>query len=238
MSGQNGDFANPTSIQELEPKMRLRGTVKQIELAGAFIDLGLEYDGMLHISRLSHDMVHNVSDVISEGDEIAVWVHRVDKKAGRIELTLVEPLGLEWRDIKTGQVYTGQVVRLENFGAFVDIGAERPGLVHVSELSSGYVNSPQEVVSVGDDVQVKVIGVDRRKRQIDLSIKAMDMDLIIEEEEDEEELPTIMELAFQRAMKDAEDANAKPKGKSKAERGRQDVEDAISRTLQQHQKKG
>src|SRR5689334_7080282 len=175
MSNQNGEATPPApSIAELKPKMELRGKVKKIELYGAFIDVGVGTDGLLHISQLSTERVKNVTDVVKEGDEITVWVRNVDQAQGRIDLTMIPPPGMMWNEIQIGQVLTGTVVRVEKFGAFVDVGAERPGMVHVSELASGYVNSPTEVVKVGDEVQVKVIKVNAKKKQIDLSIKALE----------------------------------------------------------------
>jgi small subunit ribosomal protein S1 len=85
---------------------------------------------------------------------------------------MVEPLMLEWREMKPDMVVKGKVERLETYGAFVNIGAERPGLVHVSEISHDYVKNPSEVLKVGDEVEAKILDVDRRKKQIRLSIKA------------------------------------------------------------------
>ena len=75
---------------------------------------------------------------------------------GQIMVTMIEPLAVEWRDLKNGQTYTGTVSRLENYGAFIDIGAEREGLVHISEISHDYVKHPSEVLKAGDEVQVEV----------------------------------------------------------------------------------
>jgi predicted RNA-binding protein with RPS1 domain len=79
---------------------------------------------------------------------------------------------LEWREMKPNMLVKGKVERLETYGAFVNIGAERPGLVHVSEISHDYVKNPSEVLKVGDEVEAKILDVDRRKKQIRLSIKA------------------------------------------------------------------
>ncbi|HRN67332.1 MAG TPA: S1 RNA-binding domain-containing protein [Promineifilum sp.] len=165
--------AAPTSIADLSPKMQLKGTVKRLELYGAFIDLGIDATGLIHISKLGGDQVNRVSDVLNEGDEVTVWVEKVDPERQQVMLTMVPPLAVDWTELKTDQVYEGKVTRLETFGAFVSIGAEREGLVHISELSHNYVKSPSEVVNVGDEVQVKVLGFNRRKRRIDLSMKAL-----------------------------------------------------------------
>ena len=86
---------------------------------------------------------------------------------------MVEPLPLEWREIKKDAVLKGTVSRLEKYGAFIDIGAERAGLVHISELAHGFIESPNDVVKEGDEVEVKVLSVNRRRKQIKLSMKAL-----------------------------------------------------------------
>jgi len=173
-----------------------------------------------------------VEDVVKEGDTVTVWVRRVDPQAGRIDLTMIEPLGLDWDEIKTGQLYKGKVTKLEKFGAFVDIGAERPGLIHISELASYRVEEVNEIVKVGDEVEVKVIGVDPRKRQIKLSIKAVDADIPVEVETEETPL-TAMQIALQRAMGDngSDEQRASNRRSKNRERQRRDQEDILSRTL-------
>lgn len=163
----------PSSLAEITPKMQLTGTVKRLELYGAFIDLGMDATGLVHISKLGGEQVNRVSDVLKEGDEVTVWVEKVDPERQQIMLTMIPPLAVDWSDLKTDQVYHGTVTRLENFGAFINIGAEREGLVHISELSHDYVKNAGEVVKVGQEVQVKVLGFNRRKRRIDLSMKAL-----------------------------------------------------------------
>lgn len=219
-------LVTPASIADLKPKMKVRGTVKRVDLYGAIIDLGIDATALVHISQLGTDQVNRVSDVLNEGDTVAAWVTKVDPERGQVMLTMIEPVAVDWGELKEGQVYTGTVTRLENFGAFVNIGAEREGLVHISELSHDYVKGPSEVVSVGDEVTVKVLGFNRRKRRIDLSMKALierpgssndgggggrnskqqqqsytpDTSDYEEAEDDFEELPTAMEIALRRAL--------------------------------------
>jgi len=104
-----------------------------------------------------------------------------------------------------GKVVTGRVVRLADFGAFVDIGAQTDGLLHVSQLSSDFVRHPSEVLKVGQEVQVRILEVDTRKRRISLTMKEMaEEDYAPEEaapQEPQERLPTAFELAFQEAVK-------------------------------------
>ncbi len=164
----------PAGIADLSPKMQLTGTVKRLELYGAFIDLGLpNVTGLLHISKIGGEQVNRIGDRLKEGEEVEVWVEKVDTDRQQVMLTMVPPLAVDWSDLQVDQVYDGKVTRLENFGAFVSIGAEREGLVHISELSHDYIKHPGDVVKVGDDVQVKVLGFNRRKRRIDLSIKGL-----------------------------------------------------------------
>lgn len=137
----------PGSISELEAGMEVPGTVKRIELYGAFVDIGVGTDGLLHISQLGKPNVRNVEDVVKVGETVSVYVLKVEQENNRIALSLVKPPAVSWDDMKIGDAVNGKVVRLEKFGVFIDIGAERPGMIHVSELASGFVNSPSDVVT-------------------------------------------------------------------------------------------
>jgi len=220
----------PASIHELKPKMRLQGTVTRVELFGAFVNIGLDSDGLVHVSQLRAERVNRVSDVINEGDAVTVWVLSTDTKAKRIELTLLEPPAVDWNEIRSGQVYQGTVKRVERYGAFVDIGATRDGLVHVSEITSDYIQDPKEYVKVGEEVQVKVLKVDDRRRRIELSIKAVEDNLALAEDEDDlEEVPTAMEMAWRDAQSDQSAADAQARRKKASQKRKQD--DIFSRTL-------
>ena len=164
------ETTNAAPESALQPKARLIGKVIKTTIAGAIVDIGQKVPGVIHISQLKKDPVNRVEDVIQVGQEVTVWVRRVHDD--RVELTMVEPLILEWREIKPEMVVKGKVSRLEAYGAFVEIGAERPGLVHVSEISHNYVKNPSDVLKEGEDVEAKILDVDRRKKQIRLSIKA------------------------------------------------------------------
>jgi len=166
----------PVSDQptEIKPKMQFKGKVVKVGLAGAVVDIGSEMPAVIHVSQIVQDgneQIKRVEDVLHADQEIDVWVRRIRDK--RIELTMIKPLDLEWREIKKGMTVKGKVVRLEKFGAFVEIGAERPGLVHVSEITHGYIRIPGDVVSEGEEVEAQVLEVDRRKKQIKLSMKAL-----------------------------------------------------------------
>lgn len=193
------ESTQPQSITELKPKMRLQGVVKETQLYGALVDIGLEYDGMVHISQLAPTRTNRVSDVVQPGDSVTVWVTKVDAEKGRIGLTMVEPPDKEWGELAKGQIVAGVVTRLENYGVFVDIGAERPGLLHVREMSSGYISHPSEIAKVGDEIEVRILEIDKRKKRIDLTLMGINE---IEEDDEEEEEPmlTAMEIALQRAQ--------------------------------------
>jgi small subunit ribosomal protein S1 len=234
---------------EIKRKEHFTGIIKKITLAGAVVDIGLDTPGVIHISQLSTEPVNRVEDVLKVGQNVDVWVRRVFPKKNRIELTMVKPLDLEWREIEKDLVIKGKVTRIENFGVFVDIGAERPGLVHISEMTHDYIKSPNEVVKEGDEVEVKVLSVNRHKRQIKLSMKALEEPPVkivkevqqqpksskpAEETEHEEPVPTAMEMALREAMERSKDRVVIPsaKGKRKTAANKDEIEQILSRTLE------
>jgi predicted RNA-binding protein with RPS1 domain len=162
---------------EVKPKMKFTGKVIKTSLAGAVVDIGTPQPAVLHVSQVvtgesdDENSTKRVEDILALDQEITVWVRKV--KDDHIELTMVKPLDLEWREIKKGMAVKGTVVRLEKFGAFIEIGAERPGLVHISEMAHGYVKTPGDMLKVGDEVEAEVLDVQRRKKQIKLSMKAL-----------------------------------------------------------------
>jgi len=241
---------NKVSQTTLELKTKITGKVIKTTLAGALIDIGQPLPGVVHISQLSKDAINKVEDVVKEGQEVEVWVRRIKKD--RIELTMIEPLALEWKEIEPNMVVKGKVVRLETYGAFVDIGAERPGMIHVSELAHGYVKTPSEVVKEGEEVEAKVLEVNRKKKQIKLSIKAMepkieeskpakredkksnkrgarkDMMETLQTDEPKEPELTAMQIAWQDAL-NRSGADKHRKNKATVS---QEQEDILSRTLE------
>ena len=231
----------PQSIEDIKPKDEYSGTVVKIMLAGAAVDIGVGMPGFIHISQLQSEKVNRVEDVLEEGQTVDVWVKRVYPKKNRIELTMIEPLALEWREIKEGMAVKGTIERLEKYGAFVEIGAERPGLVHISELAHGYIRTPGDAVSEGDEVEVKVLSVNRRKKQIKLSMKALmeDPEELIQEAKKEVEadnnqpVPTAMEMAYRSAMeRSQQDDESEDKPAKKQDESNGELEDIFSRTLE------
>jgi small subunit ribosomal protein S1 len=248
------ETTNNASETMLQPKTKITGKVIKTTLAGALVDVGQALPGVVHISQLSKDAVNKVEDVVKEGQMVDVWVRRVKKD--RIELTMIEPLALEWKEIEPDMVVKGKVVRLESYGAFVEIGAERPGMIHVSELAHGYVKTPSEVVKEGDEVEAKVLDVNRKKKQIKLSIKALEPEIeefkpakrenrkggkpgsrkeaveAIQPEEPKELELTAMQIAWQEALNRSGDSKDFKSRKNKTAAVSQEQEDLLNRTLE------
>ena len=223
------------AVGQLKPGAAITGTIKSVELYGAFVDIGVGRDALLHISQLGKPNVRNVEDVVKVGESVTVYVLKVEPETGRVALSLVKPPDVTWETLEVGQLHTGTVTRVEKFGVFVDIGAERPGMVHVSELADGFVKSPSDVVSVGQEVEVRIIKVNRKKRQIDMSMKSAPQITETVVEEDDEEVPTAMALAFRKAMEQQEDSETPEQAAaSKKKQKRAEQDDIIARTLRQH----
>ena len=221
-----------STIEDLEPKMYLEGVIKKVELYGAFVDLGLSRDGLIHISQLSDQHVKKVSDVVQEGDRVKVWVKSIDADKGRIGLTMLKPPDVEWKDLTKGSTHTGQVVRIERYGVFVEFGAERPGLLHVREMGQRFVRHPSELFQMGDEVEVKILDIDRRRKRIDLTMVDLTETDYMEDEDDVEPALTPMQIAFHRAQEEARERQQETsRGKSKKTRTQQ--EEIIARTLKQ-----
>jgi transcriptional accessory protein Tex/SPT6 len=240
--------ADDFSIHTLKSRTHLVGKVKNITKFGAFVDIGLPQDGLVHISELSRRKVDKVTDVVEVGQEIDVWVKKVDKKRGRISLTMVKPILRRLRDIKEDTELEGVVTRLESYGAFIDIDSDREGLVHISQITHDYINHPEEALAIGDKVKVKILKVNKKKRQVDLSIKALLPPPVPEEPEiqaetppeqppvgevkEEEPLPTAMALAYAAFQDESETDQASEKALHRAKSKRKREMDAIiARTL-------
>ena len=225
----------PSSIHDLHSKMQLTGHVTKVDLYGAFVDIGIGRDALVHISKLKRGAVNRVEEILSVGDEVTVYVDRIDADAGRVSLTMIKPLDVTWNDLKAGQVYEGKITRLEPYGAFVDIGAERPGMVHISEMGHDLGGRPNEVFSIGQAIEVKVVNFDRKKRRIDLSLSTQATAADIMEDETAEELPTEMEMALRKALEGSDIEYYSPpkqKGRRSRSRRRHTQDDILNRTLQ------
>src|SRR5512135_2838132 len=152
--------------------MKFEGTVTKVELAGARVDIGAERDAFLHISELQpgRQVVTRVADILKEGDVITVWAKHVKPKEGVVLLTRIEPPALEWGDLQRGLKLTGKIVKVEDFGAFVNIGAPKDGLVPVSAMAKMRVDKPSDLVKEGDEVTVWVTKASKKENRIGLSM--------------------------------------------------------------------
>ena len=161
-------------LESLQKGERRKGTVSSIVNFGAFVDLG-GVDGLVHVSELSWKHVDHPSEVVAVGQEVEVEVLDVDLERERVSLSLKatqeDPLKEFERKYQAGEIIDGQVTKLVPFGAFVRVAQGIEGLVHISELSEQHVDSPESVLSVGEQVRVKVIEVDVPRRRISLSMR-------------------------------------------------------------------
>lgn len=228
-----------TPLAQMKQKMALKGKVTRIELSGAVVDVGAEREGLLHISAMGKNAVNQVQDVLQVGQEINVWVRKVDARKGELQLTMIQPLAFEWGDLKPGMTIHGTVTRLEKFGVFVDFGAERPGLIHISELANEYVRDTASVLKVGQEVDAVILEINREKRQVHLSRKALEAKEQAEAEKEVREAEpavktiTAMEAAFLKAQSgETEGASSvQERKRSSAEQRRHQQEEILNRTL-------
>ena len=161
-------------LENLQKGERRKGTVSSIVNFGAFVDLG-GVDGLVHVSELSWKHVDHPSEVVTVGQEVEVQVLDVELDRERVSLSLKATQEDPWKEFerlhKAGEVIAGQVTKLVPFGAFVRVAQGIEGLVHISELSHEHVDTPESVLTVGDEVQVKVVDVDVSRRRVSLSMR-------------------------------------------------------------------
>ncbi|MGN6440389.1 MAG: S1 RNA-binding domain-containing protein, partial [Arthrobacter sp.] len=163
-----------TFLNKLEKGQVRPGVVSSIVNFGAFVDLG-GVDGLVHVSELSWKHIDHPSEVVEVGQEVTVEVLEVDLDRERVSLSLKATQEDPWqtfaRTHALGQVVPGKVTKLVPFGAFVRVEDGIEGLVHISELAVRHVELAEQVVSVGDELFVKVIDIDLERRRISLSLK-------------------------------------------------------------------
>ena len=161
-------------LDNLKPGERRKGVVSSVVNFGAFVDLG-GMDGLVHVSELSWKHVDHPSSVVTVGDEIDVEVLEVDLDRERISLSLKATQQDPWQEFaashRVGELVYGRVTKLVPFGSFVQVGEGIEGLVHISEMSAHHVDLPEQVVTPGEELWVKIIDLDLQRRRISLSIK-------------------------------------------------------------------
>ena len=168
-------YAQQKLLADLEEGQVRTGVVKNIADFGAFVDLG-GIDGLLHITDMSHTRIPHPSEMVSMDQEIEVKVLNIDREKSKIALGMKQLLPNPWDNVEEkypiGSVNPGEVVNVMNYGAFVKLEPGIEGLVHISEMSwVKRVNHPSELVNIGDEIQVAVLGIDKAGEQMSLGMK-------------------------------------------------------------------
>ena len=179
---------------EIEVGKKYHGTVKSLTSYGAFVDIG-GIDGMVHVSELSWNRIHQPSEVVSVGDEIDVYVISFDKEKRKISLGYKDPEANPWtvftKRYSVGDVATVTIVKLMEFGAFATVVPGVDGLIHISQIANRRIEKPGDVLTVGDVVEAKITAIDEEKHKVSLSIRALSAPApaapVAEAEEEEDE---------------------------------------------------
>lgn len=175
-------------LTDLEEGEIVTGTVSNLVDFGAFVDLeGI--DGLIHISELSWNHVDHPSEVVEVGEDVEVKVLEVDRDRERISLGLKQTRKDPWQEIvekvNIGESIKGRITKLVSFGAFVEVAEGVEGLIHISELAEHHVETPDEIVRSGDEIEARIIDVDAKRRRLSLSLRPKKE----EREEQSEERP-------------------------------------------------
>ena len=180
---------------EIEEGKKYHGTVKSLTSYGAFVDVG-GVDGMVHVSELSWNHIKNPAEVVKVGDEIDVYVISFDPEKRKISLGYKTAEMNPWNQFMTsyniGDVVDAKIVKLMTFGAFAEILPGVDGLIHISQIANRRIGKPEDVLSEGQDVQVKIVDVDAEHKRISLSIRAL-LEETAEEVEEAEEAEEVVE---------------------------------------------
>ena len=177
VSRQEKEAAKAAFWDNAEVGKEYEGEVKSLTSYGAFVDLG-GIDGMVHISELSWNRIKHPSQVVSVGDVLKVYIKDLDPEKQRISLGYKKAEDNPWEKFKNefsiGDVVTAKIVSITSFGAFAQIIDGVDGLIHISQLADRRVENVKDVVSVGDEVQVKIIGIDLDNKRISISMREVE----------------------------------------------------------------
>jgi small subunit ribosomal protein S1 len=166
---------NREALAALRVGDNIEGTVTGIAPFGVFVDIGVGKDGLVHVSELAEGRIDKPEDAVQVGQTYTFKVLEVDAEGTRISLSLRRAQrNQRMQQIEKGQILEGKVSGLASFGAFIDIGVGRDGLVHISEVSEGRVEKVEDVLKVGDTVKVRVLEVDPQSKRISLSMRLED----------------------------------------------------------------
>jgi small subunit ribosomal protein S1 len=241
-------------VKTLAVGQEVEGVVKRVTEFGAFIDIGVGRDGLVHVSELSQNRVAKASDVVQEGQKVTVWIKELDRDKNRISLSMIAPGTLTMRDLEEGMVVTGTVTRMERYGVFLDIGVGRDGMLHVKEMGHGYIEKPEDVVKMGEELQVQIVGLDQRRGRVDLSRKSLlpppaeseapkMSRMMMAEAPEDPSVPAVEEIVFtspfELALQEANQGEERRRERKKKVRGWDEFEeedDLIQRTIAHHRK--
>lgn len=178
-------------LDELEVGEVRDGVVSSLADFGAFVNIG-GADGLIHVSELSWSMVNHPSEVLNVGQKVQVKVISVEKERKRIGLSLRQLQPRPWDTLadrySEGDLVRAVITRIKEFGAFARlVGEPVEGLIHISEMSHEHVERSDQVVTVGEEYEVKIIRLDTQRRRMGLSIKQADLDWALAPDEEEEE---------------------------------------------------
>lgn len=164
------------ALENLEEGSVVTGTVVRLTNFGAFVNLG-GVDGLVHVSEIAHERINHPGDRLEKGQEIEVKVLGVDIERERVSLSIKDTLPGPWDNVEeefeVGSTVNGTVKRITDFGVFVELKPGVEGLVHISELDHKHVETPHEVVSADEEVEVKILDIDADRERVSLSIKAL-----------------------------------------------------------------
>ncbi|MBR2590854.1 MAG: bifunctional 4-hydroxy-3-methylbut-2-enyl diphosphate reductase/30S ribosomal protein S1 [Clostridia bacterium] len=198
------------------------GKVKSLTSYGAFVDIG-GVDGMIHITELSWNRIKHPQDILNIGDEVEVYVKAVDKENKKISLGYKKAEDNPWLKLQNeypvGSVVSAKIVGLTSFGAFANVIDGIDGLIHISQIANKRITKPADVLSIGEEVEVKITEIDADKKRVSLSIRAL-----LPEEEEVAEAP-VEEAAQEAAEAPAEEA-AEEAAEAPAEEAAEEVAEA------------
>ncbi len=194
-------------FESIEVGMDVTGIVKNVTDFGVFIDLG-GADGLLHISEMSWGRVENPKKVFKAGDEITARIKEINDK--KIALTLKLPETNPWADAATkfavGNVVTGKVARMTDFGAFVELEPGVDALLHVSQISKKRIDKPADVLSAGQEVEAQIVDFNEETKKISLSMKVLEVaDEVVEEATEEAVVEEVVEAVAEEAVETVEE---------------------------------
>jgi ribosomal protein S1 len=220
----------------LNPGTIVDGTVTSLTKFGAFVDIGVGRDGLIPLAQ----MAQGQTEPLQAGQAVRVRVMDVDRKTSRIRLSMRNVHDTEQlAALRPGAIVRGRITSLAPFGAFVDLGVGKDGLIHVSTMGDGNIRNPRELLKVGEEVDVRVVEVDPSTQRISLSMKLEEEpaeEAWAPPEEEEEDLPagdaTIADLAARFGKMRAGGRGDAARGSAQAEREKRAVRDALRRTLE------